>query len=139
MQMKNRKNVRLILLITFTISLSGLSPAQADNANIDEQSAPAVVAPAVVAPAVVAPAVVAPAVVAPAEASTASYLRNFSSNTAKPESVRDVLNWVCKTVITIVGIAVWLPTVVSTGGTTTVVLAMVIRYGSVPVIACAWL
>jgi hypothetical protein len=129
MQMKNRRNVRLILLITFTISILGLSPAQADNANIDEQSAPAVVAPAVVAP----------AVVAPAEASTASNLRSFSSNTAKPESVRDVLNWVCKTVITIVGIAVWLPTVVSTGGTTTVVLAMVIRYGSVPVIACAWL
>jgi hypothetical protein len=124
MQMKNRRNVRLILLITFTISILGLSPAQADNANIDEQSAPAVVAPAVV---------------APAEASTASNLRSFSSNTAKPESVRDVLNWVCKTVITIVGIAVWLPTVVSTGGTTTVVLAMVIRYGSVPVIACAWL
>ena len=122
--MKNRRNVRLILLITFTISILGLSPAQADNANIDEQSAPAVVAPAVV---------------APAEASTASNLRSFSSNTAKPESVRDVLNWVCKTVITIVGIAVWLPTVVSTGGTTTVVLAMVIRYGSVPVIACAWL
>jgi hypothetical protein len=129
MQMNNRMNVRLILLITFTISLLGLSPAQADNANIDELSAPAVVAPAVVAP----------AVVAPAEASTASNLRSFSSNTAKPESVRDVLNWVCKTVITIVGIAVWLPTVVSTGGTTTVVLAMVIRYGSVPVIACAWL
>ena len=122
--MENRKNVRLILLITFTISLFGLSPAQADNVNIDEQSAPAVVAPAVV---------------APAEATTASNLRSFSSNTAKPESVRDVLNWVCKTVITIVGIAVWLPTVVSTGGTTTVVLAMVIRYGSVPVIACAWL
>ena len=122
--MHNRVNVRLILLITFTISIFGLSPAQANNANIDEQSAPAVVAPAVV---------------APAEASTASHLRSFSSNTAKPESVRDVLNWVCKTVITIVGIAVWLPTVVSTGGTTTVVLAMVIRYGSVPVIACAWL
>lgn len=54
-------------------------------------------------------------------------------------SVVDILKWVCKTTLTVVGIGAWVTTVYSSGGVLFTVSTWVVRYVTIPVLACNWL
>lgn len=60
-------------------------------------------------------------------------------NVVVATSVVDILKWVCKTTLTVVGIGAWVTTVYSSGGVLFTVSTWVVRYVTIPVLACNWL
>ncbi len=54
-------------------------------------------------------------------------------------SVIDVLSWVCKTTLTLVGIGAWVTNVYVSGGILFTVSTWVVRYVTIPSLLCSWL
>jgi hypothetical protein len=53
--------------------------------------------------------------------------------------IRDILKWVCKTALTVVGISIYLTTVVFSDGYLLTISSWVIRYVTVPALICNWI
>jgi hypothetical protein len=63
----------------------------------------------------------------------------YSSNTGAELSASEVIDWVCKTLITVVAVSAWVYVVVRSAGILLVVSKEVIKYVTVPSIVCEWL
>ena len=76
----------------------------------------------------------------PAVAVTAS-VPSVSSPTevAMELSASEVVDWVCKVLITVVAVSAWTYAVVRTGGILLVISKEIIKYVTVPSIVCEWL
>jgi hypothetical protein len=58
---------------------------------------------------------------------------------AKSLSVGEIVQWVCKVLITVVAVSAWVYSVVVTEGILLVVARETIKYVTLPTVACGWL
>ena len=63
----------------------------------------------------------------------------YSTNTGAELSASEVVDWVCKTLITVVAVSAWIIVVVRSAGTLLLVSKEVVKYVTVPSIICEWL